>query len=230
MEARLSSVAILMVGAGVVVGARLAARRGEWRDLPAAAFAGAAHRTAGRRRWLRCHPERRTRAGFLVELVLGRRAPVGSDRRLPGLDIDSLDPAPVERSGDRAMIARWRSLVWSTLGLLVDDGAGAWPTGCRRPTEEIARAIARGVEFLKDAQDPDGSWNDPEQRRTGWASRRWRAWRYWKTAWPVMPRRSTRLAQSSQRSQGSRTRPMTWCWRSSSWHVRSKGAEARPMR
>jgi hypothetical protein len=42
VEARLSSVAILMIGAGAAVGARLAARRGEWRDLPAAAFAGAA--------------------------------------------------------------------------------------------------------------------------------------------------------------------------------------------
>jgi FHA domain len=40
VQARLSSVAILMVGAGVLVGAWLASRRGEWRDLPAAGFAG----------------------------------------------------------------------------------------------------------------------------------------------------------------------------------------------
>jgi VWFA-related protein len=30
--------------------------------------------------------------------------------------------------------------------------------------QEIAQAIARGVDFLKDAQDSDGSWNDPEQQ------------------------------------------------------------------
>jgi len=42
VQARLSSLAILMVGAGVLVGARLTSRRGEWRDLPAAGFAGGA--------------------------------------------------------------------------------------------------------------------------------------------------------------------------------------------
>jgi hypothetical protein len=42
VQARLSSLAILMVVAGVFVGARLAFRRGEWRDLPAAGFAGGA--------------------------------------------------------------------------------------------------------------------------------------------------------------------------------------------
>jgi len=40
VQPRLSSVAILMVGVGVLVGAWLASRRGEWRDLPAAGFAG----------------------------------------------------------------------------------------------------------------------------------------------------------------------------------------------
>jgi hypothetical protein len=40
VQARLSSVAILMVGVGVLVGVWLASRRGEWRDLPAAGFAG----------------------------------------------------------------------------------------------------------------------------------------------------------------------------------------------
>jgi hypothetical protein len=42
VQARLSSVAILMVGIGVLLGAWLASRRGEWRVLPAAGFAGGA--------------------------------------------------------------------------------------------------------------------------------------------------------------------------------------------
>ena len=40
MEPRLFSVAIMMVAAGMIAGFVLASRRGEWRDFPAAAFAG----------------------------------------------------------------------------------------------------------------------------------------------------------------------------------------------
>ena len=88
VEARLSSVAILMVGAGAAVGARLAARRGEWRDLPAAAFAGAAIGVLA------------AAVGFAViqsaERVLGSRSSSfwavvllwGAIGALPGLDID----------------------------------------------------------------------------------------------------------------------------------------------
>ena len=54
------------------------------------------------------------------------------------------------------------------LGLLVDNGA-VHGQRVSPADEEIARVITRGVEFLKDAQDPDGSWDDPEQRGTGWA-------------------------------------------------------------
>ena len=57
VEARLSSVAILMVGAGAAVGARLAARRGEWRGSAGGGVRGSRDRSAGRCRWLRCHPE-----------------------------------------------------------------------------------------------------------------------------------------------------------------------------
>jgi uncharacterized membrane protein YjjP (DUF1212 family) len=40
VEPRLSSVAIMLVAAGMIAGLGLASRRGEWRDFPAAAFAG----------------------------------------------------------------------------------------------------------------------------------------------------------------------------------------------
>jgi VWFA-related protein len=61
------------------------------------------------------------------------------------------------------MIAPGRALAWSALVLLATAGTAHG----QRPSpadQEIAQAIARGVDFLKDAQDPDGSWNDPEQQ------------------------------------------------------------------
>ena len=122
VQARLSSVAILMVGVGVLVGVRLASRRGEWRDLPAAGFAGGALGLLA------------AAVGFAViqsaERVLGSRSSSfwavvllwGAIGALLGLGLDSLDSSPVERSGDRAMIARGRALAWSALVLLATAG------------------------------------------------------------------------------------------------------------
>jgi VWFA-related protein len=60
------------------------------------------------------------------------------------------------------MIARLRAPVWSALVLL--SMAGMAQGQQQSPTDqEIAQAIARGVDFLKDNQDPDGYWDDPEQ-------------------------------------------------------------------
>jgi VWFA-related protein len=61
------------------------------------------------------------------------------------------------------MIAQGRALAWSTLVLLATAGM-AHAQRQSPADQEIAQAIARGVDFLKDAQDPDGSWNDPEQQ------------------------------------------------------------------
>jgi len=61
------------------------------------------------------------------------------------------------------MIARWKALGWSLLILL--STAGMAHGQQQSPADqEIAQAIARGVDFLKASQDPDGYWNDPEQQ------------------------------------------------------------------
>jgi VWFA-related protein len=61
------------------------------------------------------------------------------------------------------MIAQWRALAWSALVLVAM--AGTVRGQQESPgDQEIAGAIARGVDFLKTSQDPDGYWNDPEQQ------------------------------------------------------------------
>jgi VWFA-related protein len=61
------------------------------------------------------------------------------------------------------MIARWRAVHLMPLVLLTMAGmAKGQPMS--PADQEIAQAIARGVEFLKEAQKSDGSWDDPEQR------------------------------------------------------------------
>jgi hypothetical protein len=61
------------------------------------------------------------------------------------------------------MIAQWRALAGSVLVLLAT--AGTVHGQQESPgDQEIARAIARGVDFLKTSQDSNGYWNDPEQQ------------------------------------------------------------------
>jgi len=98
------------------------------------------------------------------------------------------------------MIARWRALAWSALILLSTAGMAH---GRRESPadQEIARAIARGVDFLKASQTPMGTGMTRSNRRTGWASRRCGPG-VLETAWPVTPRRLPRRAQSSQARKG----------------------------
>ena len=93
------------------------------------------------------------------------------------------------------MIARSRSLVWSTLVFLSITGLAHGQRVSPADRGDGSRRSPAASSSSKTHRTPMGRGTTPSSVATGWASHRWRAWRYWKTAWPVMRRRSTRLAQ-----------------------------------
>ena len=159
----LSSLAIVLVPAGAVAGLALARRRGEWRDLPAAAFAGGSLGLLGAAFWLAVLVTGERVLGPLSQVDRGRLNSLGNSGRSAGRGLDVSVSLPPGRRGGRAMKAVWWACGWSTLSVLCVLGSAH----AQDPTpadKEIAAAIARGVAFLKETQSDEGHWDEPAQR------------------------------------------------------------------
>ena len=160
---RLSSLAVVLVAAGAIAGLELARRRGDWRDLPAAVFAGGSLGLLAAAVWFAVLVTGERVLGPWSTLDLGRHSSLGNSRRSPGRGLDVPVSLPQSRCGGRVMkAARW-ACGWSTLSVLCLLGSAH----AQDPTpadKDIAAAIARGVAFLKETQSDEGHWDEPSQR------------------------------------------------------------------
>ena len=102
IEPRLISVAIILVGAGMIAGLALARRRGEWRDYPGRRLRGRLARALDVRRLVRVASERRAGARFLVDIDLGDRLASGALGALLVVDLITMGASLIARTSRRS--------------------------------------------------------------------------------------------------------------------------------
>ena len=158
-EPRIAAVAVLTVGLGVLCGLILARQRGESRDLLTVGLAGGLLGLLSSAPAILGAPERGALSGFVVELGCGGLSLLGRGRcdHCAALKVPCF--TPLGRWAGEPLMARYVGIVLVVLGLAaLARGETQVPAD-----QEVARAIAKGVEFLKEEQGDSGEWQYGEQ-------------------------------------------------------------------
>ena len=225
-EPRISSIAIITVAIGVVAGLLLAKRRGE--------RARSIHDRNGRRdagpvvgcALVFAFAKWRAAAGLMVDLAGGRLLFLGGAGGSRCSDLFDLRPLPLGTSAGRPMMAKSMASALVFLCLLsAAHGQGKGPAD-----DEIAQAIAKGVEFLRGEQSDRGEWIEPAQNQHPLGMTALAGLALLENGVAREAREISKAREIVTSLRARMIRLTTWRWRSYSLLVVSKRDRVKPMR